>query len=48
MTKRLEGRRAVITGAAANIEAATADVFVREGASLVIGDSDLGARQTVD
>jgi NAD(P)-dependent dehydrogenase (short-subunit alcohol dehydrogenase family) len=48
MTKRLEGRRAVISCAAANIEAATVDVFVREGASLVIGDRDLGARQTVD
>jgi NAD(P)-dependent dehydrogenase (short-subunit alcohol dehydrogenase family) len=48
MTKRLEGRRVVVTCAAANIEAATADVFVHEGASLVIGDRDLGARQTVD
>jgi len=45
---RLQGRRVVLTGAAANIGAATADLFGAEGASLVIGDIDERAQGTVD
>ncbi|HEY5024574.1 MAG TPA: glucose 1-dehydrogenase [Acidimicrobiales bacterium] len=37
---RLEGRRAVITGAASGIGEATARLFVSEGASVVIADLD--------
>lgn len=46
MSGRLEGRRVVITGAAANIGAATAELFAREGAVIVIGDIDSRAEQT--
>lgn len=45
---RLAGRRVVLTGAAANIGAATARLFGDEGASIVIGDIDDGAQGTVD
>lgn len=44
----LDGRRVVITGAAANIGAATADLFAREGARIVIGDIDTGAEGTAE
>ncbi len=37
---RLEGRRAVITGAASGIGAATAALFVSEGAAVVVADVD--------
>ncbi len=37
---RLEGRRAVITGAASGIGEATARLFVHEGASVVLADID--------
>jgi len=45
---RVQGRRVVLTGAAANIGAATAELFAREGAKVVIGDIDESARATVD
>lgn len=45
---RMSGRRVVLTGAAANIGAATAMLFAREGAELVIGDIDERAELVVD
>lgn len=45
---RLSGKRAIITGASGNIGAATAEIFAREGASIVIGDLDPAAQGTVD
>ncbi|MDO9397704.1 MAG: SDR family oxidoreductase [Herbiconiux sp.] len=48
MTGRLEGRRVVITGAAANIGAATAELFAAEGAGVVIGDIDPRAAATAE
>jgi NAD(P)-dependent dehydrogenase (short-subunit alcohol dehydrogenase family) len=48
MSGRMAGRRVVLTGAAANIGAAAADLLVAEGASLVIGDIDPRAGDTVD
>jgi len=48
MSGRLEGKRVVITGAAANIGKATALLFAQEGASLVVGDVDEQAQQTAD
>lgn len=44
----LLGKRAVITGALANIGAATAEVFAREGASVVVADIHPGIRATAD
>lgn len=38
--KRLEGKRAVITGAAHGIGKAIAEAFVREGATLILADID--------
>ena len=40
MTQRLQGRVAVVTGAASGIGAATARRFTEEGALLVLGDLD--------
>jgi dihydroanticapsin dehydrogenase len=45
---RLDGKRVVITGAAANIGAATATLFAQEGARIVIGDIDAGAEGTAE
>jgi NAD(P)-dependent dehydrogenase (short-subunit alcohol dehydrogenase family) len=41
-TKRLAGRRIVITGAASGIGRATAELFAAEGAELALLDRDLG------
>jgi dihydroanticapsin dehydrogenase len=43
---RLQDKRVVITGAAANIGAETAALFAQEGARIVIGDIDSGADGT--
>jgi dihydroanticapsin dehydrogenase len=45
---RLDSKRVVITGAAANIGRATALLFGAEGAKVVIGDVDERAEQTAD
>lgn len=44
----LLGRRTVVTGAAANIGAATAELFAAEGALVVIGDIDDRAEETAE
>src|ERR1700710_2070785 len=44
---RLSGKVAVITGAASGIGAATARLFAREGARLMIGDRDEAGVQRV-
>lgn len=46
MMGRMDAKRVVITGAAANIGRATALLFAREGARLVIGDIDERAGDT--
>ena len=45
---RMRGRRVVLTGAAANIGAAAAELLASEGASIVIGDIDIRAQQTAE
>jgi NAD(P)-dependent dehydrogenase (short-subunit alcohol dehydrogenase family) len=44
---RLDGKRAVITGAASGIGAATARLFVAEGARVVLADVDAGLGEKV-
>ena len=49
MTGRLEGKTAVITGAASGIGAGTARLFVEEGARVVVADMQVDAgRALVD
>ncbi len=45
--KRLEGKRAVVTGAANGIGKAIAEAFVAEGAALILADIDAVALQSV-
>lgn len=48
MAGRLEGKRAIVTGAASGIGRASAELFAREGASLVIADwAEEGLEQTL-
>lgn len=44
---RLDGATALITGAAGGIGAATAELFAREGANVVVADLDPGASEAV-
>ena len=44
---RLAGKTAVITGGAAGIGRATADLFVKEGARVIIADLDDGVLEVV-
>lgn len=44
---RLKDKVAIVTGAGAGIGAATAELFAREGAKVLVADYDLNAAQTV-
>lgn len=48
MSGRMTGRRVVITGAAANIGEATAELLAEEGAAIVIGDIDSRAADVAE
>lgn len=48
MTGRMAGRRVVLTGAAANIGAAAAELLAAEGARVVIGDIDPRAGEVAE
>lgn len=48
MAGQLEGKRVVVTGAAANIGKATAELFFREGGRIVIADLSDGGQETAD
>ncbi|QNO27921.1 SDR family oxidoreductase [Sphingopyxis sp. OPL5] len=45
MSRRFENKRVLLTGGASGIGRATAELFAREGARLVIGDIDLAGAQ---
>src|SRR5579859_5769606 len=45
---RLEGKCAIVTGSATGIGKATATLFAKEGARIVVSDVDEAGRQVVD
>lgn len=45
---RLQGKTAIVTGAGAGIGRATAELFAREGADVVVADLDANAARTVE
>jgi NAD(P)-dependent dehydrogenase (short-subunit alcohol dehydrogenase family) len=47
MAGRVEGKRAIVTGAAAGIGRSTAELLAREGASVLIADIDEAGAETV-
>lgn len=48
MTKRLDGKRALITGATKGIGRAVAEQYAREGAHLILTGRDVGALESLD